>query len=95
MGPFYDRDGDPISLKQWSERFDEDQHVAITVVDDIALISTVWLGVFLGDGPPLIYETMVFNGPLNNARERYATEEAAQAGHERWVAAVRHASIGD
>jgi hypothetical protein len=51
-------------------------------------VSTVWLGLnhnFLGDGPPLIFETMVFLPlPSHDSidMQRYATEEEAKRGHE-------------
>jgi predicted cobalt transporter CbtA len=58
-------------------------------------VSTVWIGIdhrFGDDGPPLIFETMVFNraegwGELDC--ERYSTEAEAVAGHaamcEKWA----------
>ena len=54
-------------------------------------VSTVWLGLNHSwwPGPPLIFETMVFGGPDNEEMERYATKEAALAGHDRWVARQR------
>ena len=54
-------------------------------------VSTVFLGLdhrFFGDGPPLIFETMVFGGPHDEAQERYCSWKAAEAGHKRWVAKV-------
>jgi hypothetical protein len=54
-------------------------------------VSTVFLGLdhrFFGDGPPLVFETMVFGGPLNGEMERYGSWAAAEAGHKRWVAKV-------
>lgn len=49
-------------------------------------ISTVFLGVdhrFFGDGPPLLFETMIFNGPgdLDRAQWRWSTWDEAAAGH--------------
>lgn len=46
-------------------------------------ISTVWLGLNhqYTDGPPLIFETMVFGGPLSHECFRWPTEEQAQRGH--------------
>jgi hypothetical protein len=54
-------------------------------------VSTVFLGLdhrFFGDGPPLVFETMVFGGPLNGEQERYGSWAAAEAGHKRWVKKV-------
>lgn len=58
-----------------------------------AWVSTVWLGLNhrYDDGPPLIFETMVF--PTGSFSEqycrRYATKEQARAGHEAVVKALR------
>jgi hypothetical protein len=96
---FYDRDGEPIEWEQWSALWNDASycHVAITAIDDDVgtYVSTVWMGLNhnLGEGPPLIFETMVFGGPLDQDAERYPTEAAAQAGHDRWVAAARHEAV--
>lgn len=58
-----------------------------------AWVSTVWLGIDLGYwgwGPPIIFETMIFGGEHDSWCERYATKEAALAGHERVVAALKN-----
>jgi hypothetical protein len=47
-------------------------------------ISTVFLGIdhnLEGDGPPLLFETMVFGGKLDQEQDRYATYDEALAGH--------------
>lgn len=90
----YDRKGQPMTLEQWGKAFQEtDRVVAQTDLSDGTLVSTVWLGIdhrFSGNGPPLIFETMVFPHPKRDMREadceRYPTEEEARAGHERMVA---------
>lgn len=57
------------------------------------LISTVWLGIdhnFMMEGPPLIFETMVFDGNFGDRYcERYATKDEALAGHAKAVAWVK------
>ncbi len=58
-------------------------------------ISTVWIGIDMGydpDGPPIIFETMVFAG--EGVRHdldcrRYATEEEAKQGHEEFVTLIK------
>lgn len=54
-------------------------------------ISTTWLGLDhnFGAGPPLIFETMIFGGDYDEHCWRWATREAALAGHEGIVAALR------
>ena len=56
-------------------------------------VSTVFLGRDLGfgfgDGPPLVFETMVFGGPYDLREFRWPTRVTAQAGHDQIVAALR------
>lgn len=54
-------------------------------------ISTVFLGLdhSFGDGPPMLFETMIFGGSLDGEQERYSTWDEAEAGHKRWVEKVR------
>lgn len=55
-----------------------------------ARVSTVFLGLDhgWGEGPPVLYETMVFGGPLDGECERYCTRAEAVAGHALMVARV-------
>lgn len=52
--------------------------------EDSILISTVFLGMdhSLGEGAPILFETMIFGGEHNDYQERYCTFEAAEKGHE-------------
>ena len=48
------------------------------------LISTVFLGInhaFNDDGPPILFETMIFGGALDQYQQRYCTYEEAIQGH--------------
>jgi hypothetical protein len=54
-------------------------------------ISTVFLIFdhdFTGNGPPILFETMVFGGKLNDFTERYSTFSEAESGHARIVRQV-------
>lgn len=74
-------------------------HVDLTIVDDVS-VSTVFL--FLDhnwnfEGPPVLFETMVFGGKLDKERARYSTYDEAELGHAMMVArvvAVRDAQAG-
>ena len=91
---YYDRQGQPMTMRQWAGRFHDVEYkrVRLTYLDDGTEISTAWLGLDhqFGAGPPLIFETMVFlPGPDADGRrtaadecERYSTEAEAIAGHE-------------
>lgn len=78
---YRDRDGQPLTLKQWSERL-PDQRVALTQLPS-CVVSTIWVGVDVGDG--LIFETVVLRGGDVTDCERYATELEAVEGHLRCV----------
>lgn len=84
-------------LMTWVESFKntEVRIVAKTEVGD-AEVSTVFLGLDhqFGDGPPLIFETLVFGGSLDQEMDRYTTWEQAEAGHAAMVNRVGLAAMG-
>lgn len=86
----------PADLPTWAKWFDDNRtnrHVAIDVIGDVR-ISTAFLGLdhsFGDEGPPILFETMVFGGPLSDEQDRYATWEQAEAGHAAILARVRAA----
>jgi hypothetical protein len=90
MSLFYDMDGKPMTLQEWAKAFEETRHIGQTTVGN-AEVSTVWLSSDhqFGDGPPLIFETMIFGGPHDQFCERYSTKEEAAAGHKRFVLALQ------
>ena len=77
----------------WFEKIGEGRRVAKTVVGNVE-VSTVFLGLDhnFGEGPPILYETMVFGGPLDHEEDRYSTAEEAKKGHEAMVERVRGAN---
>jgi hypothetical protein len=88
---YYDRAGNPVAMMEWAQGFErDDRKVGRDEVGE-ASVSTVHLGLNhqFGDGPPLIFETMIFGGEHDQACWRYSTEEQAKAGHERVVEALR------
>jgi hypothetical protein len=57
-------------------------------------ISTVFLGLdhrFDEKGPPILFETMVFGGPLDQEQERCCTWDDAEMMHTMMVERVRNA----
>ena len=57
-------------------------------------VSTVFLFLdhgYFGDGPPVLWETMVFGGPVDQHQWRYTSRGDAEAGHAEAVAWVRTA----
>jgi hypothetical protein len=87
---YYDRAGNPIDTDTFRRMWPEQQRVAFDRIGD-ADISTVWLGLdhnFNGEGPPQVFESMVFGGRHDQGQQRYATEQAALFGHSLWVAHI-------
>jgi hypothetical protein len=103
MSDYYDLDGNPIGWETWTSLRGEKilgcTSVANLNGENVAEVSTVWLGLNhqWGDGPPLIFETMVFGAAelgLDQWCERYSTKAQAVAGHERVVTMVTAAVQG-
>jgi len=80
------------SLKKWSEFMGkgENKRVAETTINGKCYVSTVFLGVDQGfglsiEGKPLVFETMVFGGFLDQEMMRYHAYEDALKGHDAMV----------
>ena len=54
-------------------------------------VSTVFLGLdhSFGNGSPVLFETMVFGGPMDGDCEQYCTWDEAEEGHRLMVASVK------
>jgi hypothetical protein len=92
-------------LMAWAKRYealrrglDDPYRVALTKLPGDIKVSTVFLGLDhqFGDGPPLLFETMIFGGTEDEYCERYSTWEEAEAGHKKAVeiAAEKRTKIG-
>jgi hypothetical protein len=60
------------------------------------LVSTVFLGLdhnFTSYGPAVLYETMIFCGPLDLDQARYSTYADAMAGHKEMFRQALHAEL--
>jgi hypothetical protein len=78
---------------RWFEGSRDKRIVARTEIAD-AQVSTVFLGLDHGwfqDGPAILFETMVFDGPWSGEMERCATWDQALEMHARMVALVQTA----
>jgi hypothetical protein len=102
FGMYYDRNGKPLTSDEWlallrSPGWEDMRRVMADEIDGI-FCSTVWLGIdhnYTRRGPPLIFETMVFDRKsahpwAEGYMARYATLEEAIAGHkEVWIVIKR------
>jgi len=86
-------------MARWGEMFRDikARRVAESQVADF-WVSTVFLGLdhSFGEGPPLLFETMVFSedGETIGRLDRYATWDEAAAGHELMIALCTDEIIG-
>jgi hypothetical protein len=79
-------------MSRWGELHDDIDYIVVEKTpmmyhDEPVEISTVWLGINHNwhDGPPIIFETMVFGGPNDGECFRYSTEKEAREGHAQIV----------
>ena len=103
MSDYYILDDDknaiPADLGTWATFFEksEGRRVALTHVTDRITVSTVFLGMNhqYGEGPPLIFETLVIGGLMEGEMDRCSTWAEAETMHERLVGkASRSAAVG-
>lgn len=101
---------DLCAWAEWFEHSPKDRLISLTLVDprtadtkpfgglgDIK-VSTVFLGIdhnYTETGPPILFETMVFGGLLDQEQERYATMAEALSGHAAMVERVKRAESGE
>jgi hypothetical protein len=74
---------DLMTWGRWLETVREGRVVARTGDRSLVQVSTVFLGLdhSFGDGPPMIFETMIFGGEHDQWQERCSTWEEAEAMH--------------
>lgn len=98
---WFNRDGEPITATEAEPLLANKEYarIGLTRVTSVTapavdfIVSTVWLGVnynFGDDGPPIIFETMVFGGNEDQQEScyRWTTRQAAADGHAEIVATV-------
>ena len=82
-------------VQTWAMWFeDANRTVGYTQITSAITVSTVFLGLdhrHWGKGPPILFETMVFGGPLDGHQQRYSSWDDAETGHRVAVAKTREA----
>ena len=82
----------PCDVLTWARWFEStNRSIGRTEVNH-ATVSTVILGSdhqYCPGGPPLLFETLVMGGELDQTMERYSTWDEAVAGHAAMVERVR------
>lgn len=79
---------------EWARWFAANNEKRLVARDTIGetTVSTVFIGFdhrLLGEGPPLIFETMIFKGPEDGLVLRCSTWKEAEAQHREAVAVAR------
>ena len=96
-----DQDGNPYpvdDLDAWAENWDR-QRAATRLLDLVDLpeggtVSTIFMGIdhnLLGKGPPVLWETMVFEGAFDGMCKRWHTQQEAREGHAWMIAHMTRA----
>lgn len=75
------------SVEFWQKDKGQKGKVDYIEFPDGVRVSTIFLGMdhSMGDGPPLLFETMIFGGEHDQYQRRYTTYEEAQEGHRKAV----------
>ena len=80
---------DLMSWAEWFETAKKDRIIQQETLANGNRVSTVFLGIdhSFGEGPPLLFETMMFpkEGYNELDMDRYSTYEEAEEGHKRMV----------
>lgn len=97
MGQYYILEGKTAvscrDVRAWGKWYgNADRKVAHDTIDGVR-ISTIFLGIdhSFGDGKPLLFETMVFGGELDQEQDRCSTWDQAEAMHRIMVDRVKAA----
>ena len=87
--------GQPVlepDLIKWARWFEDGKRVLRQDRVGEILVSTVFLANdhnFMEEGPPILWETMIFGGEHDQYQERYSSREAALEGHEKALQLVK------
>jgi len=94
---FFDRDGEPMSLRQWAIKQEDDEysHLAYDVVGEFA-VSTVWVGISTNPMINLPFETAIFDRDITKdypgkvlQNYRWSSEPQAMIQHRAVVKNIR------
>jgi hypothetical protein len=83
-----------VDILEWAKWWEQSRRtIELNHVGE-ATVSTVFLGLDHNweGGPPLLFETMIFGGPLAESQWRYASWDEAVAGHALAVLRARAAT---
>jgi len=87
---------DLLTWAEWKARGDQNCRVDFTQVNSECSVSTVFMGLdhrYFGEGPPVLFETMIFGGPpeIDERQWRWCSWDDAEVGHKTVVRIARAA----
>lgn len=70
-------------IHKWASRYEKADRTVAKSEKDGVRVSTIFLGIdhSFGNGPPLLFETMIFGGKHDEDQWRYSTWDEAAIGH--------------
>ena len=85
-----------VDVEEWGKWFENisNRCVGYTEITSEVCVSTIFIGMdhrLLGDGPPIVFETLVMGGPLDGDGQRYSSWDDAEIGHRTYVRKTRAA----
>lgn len=93
------REAIPCTLLEWADSFkvSKGHVVAQQEVRPGVRVSTAFLGLdhSWGEGPPLLFETMIFGGPHDQYQERCSTWQEAEGQHSQAIKVALRGSEAD
>lgn len=78
----------PALVNQWAAWYESaDRTVKRTTISEDVVVSTIFLSLDhqFGNGPPLLFETLVLGGEHDGDMWRYSTWQEAELGHDKAV----------
>lgn len=97
-----DKNGQPVpepNFNRWCRWFAKPENRVIwrDGLRNGVLVSTVFLGIDhnfspSGRGPPVLWETIIFGGPLDGYQQRYRSSGAAFKGHKEALGRAKKAT---
>lgn len=88
-----------VDLITWAKYIEhpDNRVVGYTQINSEVWVSTIFLGIdhrfpSFPPGPPLVFETLVFGGPLNGEGGRWVSYDDAKTNHEMFVKRARKAA---
>lgn len=98
-GYILDENNNPVHIEdtlEWGKSFENKNRIVKQEHVGDVYISTVFLGLdhrFDEDGPPILFETMIFGGKHDQYQERYCTWDEADIGHRDAVRMVKNIEL--